>query len=228
MTMTAAEFDQWKDLPHFIVIKYFSWAFPQRDRKLKNVSRYIDYDDLVSEANLALLASWEYWKADHKTKAKFITYASKVCIQRVAAFIDANRTPVSTKGWRYAAKTGNREAIEAAARAMACTLFSETEIQNHDGEGIRNNRSDVPDRQDLSHIENFDNRDFHDHCIQRLKKELTRDEFSMLMERYRGKFNSQIGKKRGYTGERARQNINRVMLKATRILVPEIRDNEPI
>lgn len=225
--MTNTEYEQWKRLPHHLVRKYFHWAFSQYSR---GISRAIDYRDLVQEANLALVDAWDHYNSSHPSGAGFSTYAYRVILCRLTAYVDANVTPVTIRGWKRSVKVKSQEGSvrEKLAAAMGCALFSEIHADTHDMARYREEPMQVEDKASLDAEIKVNDRDFRRHCMKVLKKKLTKEEYTLLLERYSGKSNPDIGATRNYTREYARRQLARAMLRATNILVPELRDDEKI
>lgn len=223
--MTEDEFRQWENLPHHIVNTYFPWAFTRRPGGIdyRRFRRHLDYDDLVSEATLGLLDAWDQFDDDHPSKASFMTYAFRAIYRRVARFIDQNVSPVTTRGWQKALNSQNGDISHDIAVALACRLFSEQTPA--DVEGRREAGPQIEDANLPNVPDNMEEREFHQHCMRRLRRHLTEKEIRVLLERFSGKTYTQIGAKRRYTRENARRVVQELMVKAATALFREVRDN---
>ena len=226
--MDSADYEQWQKLPHHIVTKFFYWAYPNRGGIFKNITRYCEYDDLIQEANIALVYAWNRYSSKHESGAKFITYASVSMIRRISKFIDENVTVITTKGWQKHVKSKKKGADSkvAAAKSLMCVFFSEMDLHSSRGNDDTCKLDPVEDKTSLTQAELFDIPEFRNHCVTQLKRGLTAKEYQILIEKFSGMSNENIGRRRRYTCEYARKVIGQIMIKATNILIPEIRDGE--
>jgi len=96
--MTADDFANWESLTHAVVRRRFWWAFrsAKRGNSAGTFGPVFEYDDLVSEGNLALIDAWDLYDEDHQ--AAFQTYAYQAIYRRVRRFIDNNASLISGRG----------------------------------------------------------------------------------------------------------------------------------
>lgn len=201
--MRNEDFEQWVPLIHHIIKNHFGWSYVPNGGGSFRTSRTVDYNDLVSEGSIALIHSWRKFDSTRK-EASFKTYAYRAIMRRLRKFIDSTISPISTKNWRDHVSRG--EPTSKVAAAYCASLFSE----HADG-----NEGQIPD---THHIEDFDNLEWKDHCIETLKRNLTTQEMAILKERYSGMTFTQIAKRRGTTRETARKLHSELIVKAYSIL----------
>ena len=213
--MSPEDFKQWEPLVHYVIKTHFAWAYRStKDGNYRRYRRHLDYDDLVQEGFIALLNASERWHAGGG--ASFKTYAFAAIYRQVHRFVDANACPVTTKNWQSASRYDD-SVHEHLAAAIACRLFSESEIKGQSIESAPEIKDDrwrvLPD--DILQA------DWVDYCMKRLGKVLKKKEIRILLERASGMTFTQIGEKRGVTRERARVVYGELLIRAAVALMDQ-------
>jgi RNA polymerase sigma factor (sigma-70 family) len=216
--LKESDFNQWVGLVHHVLQVYFYWAFKSGDEAPKKFRRHFDYDDLAQEGCVALIDAWERWRGDGG--AEFKTYAFTSIYRKIFRFIDANNSPITTKNWRQATESDS-SVEEHLNRAVSCRLFSELNPDGNNGYSIGLSSPDVQ-FEDADSSESYSNviyRDWQNRCLELLKKELNKSDYTILMKRARGMHFQEIGKSRNITREAARKQYNKAIVRAAVALI---------
>lgn len=82
--MTNEDFEKWHRLPRHIISRHYQWA--TRRKGPQNFPRRIEPDDLLQEANLALMDAWSHYDEDRGNQ--FSTYAYAVIHKRLWKYVN--------------------------------------------------------------------------------------------------------------------------------------------
>mgnify|MGYP000718919739 CR=1 FL=1 len=242
--MAEEEFEKWKKLVYKVVNEKFSWA---TSGEHKIVSRPFDKEDLIQEGFIALMKAWENYDPNHKSGAKFISYAYFIIRGNIQRWINNNLTPITTTNLREnkvgitKARPGTKQWESAKDRrnkmdlALKCRLFSDgvhlktskiySKSNYRDDEFVTEKwekaTADMYDREES--LENsFIRQDFAKDCYRILESHMSdgiRNRWlEVLMLRSDGYSFSEIGRKVGVSRERARQLNEKAMEEALKIL----------
>jgi RNA polymerase sigma factor (sigma-70 family) len=203
--MTREEFDAWARLPHSIVRRRYWWAYSHGAYQTSLYGVKLDYDDLVSEGNLALIEAWSLYddeKFNGKRRASFQTYAYVGICNQINRYIT-----------RQLVLAGGVVENDLNNKTSRVKMFSDLMFQSElsEWERLRDVNNDDP-------AVTMEHEEWVKHCMDRLRKKLGKRRTKVLMRWFNGATLRQVGQTLGVTGEWARMLLNDWAVRATAIL----------
>lgn len=201
-------FEQWEGLVYHVVQNCFEWAWHQ-DRRIRRYGRYVDYEDLVQEASLALLDSIDRW--DETRDIKFKTYAYAAIYRRLSTYIDANISPLKMiMEWRAATRKegipeDQRIAIQRA--VFGCHNFS----QITGGVGKNSPQFHILDAKQDDALDNVLHEDWLQHCMEQIRDRIGEEGLRLLLEYHGGRSFDDLAAEAGITREAIRKRYRKLL-----------------
>lgn len=220
-------FDEWKHLVPQVIDCHFYFVFDPSNVLHNVIRRPVERSDLEQEGYLALQDAILTYDPDHQSRAKLKSYVWSAIRKRVGNYIERNSTPLKVGRRRDAETKGSQFVQSQRTIADGCQYFSEIE---RDGD-----EDDSP--LDLAHRPIgglptsrpeaiLESNEFTAHCIQKLKDQLSDEDFTILLERYSGAKLASIADRLGIAPSTLHYRLRKIMAKARVILGKESRDNE--
>jgi RNA polymerase sigma factor (sigma-70 family) len=207
-----------------IIDKNFSWATTDTGTgSFLKIRRSVDRDDLKQVGVIALLTAGEKYNPEHPSNSSFKTYAYKIIYNAILNHLDSNCTPLSMPSRRYILKTGSVFLKGCLAAATNYSTFSELSNRSKIHEAtdfVPRGTKDVDAAADPALI--AEKKDFQEHCINKLKDNLTEEEYRILLLRFSKMTYRQIGDSVGLSYEAVRKHLRKLNKKVRDVLSDEI------
>jgi len=211
-----------------IIKKNFSWAITDVGTgSFEKTRRAVDAEDLAQVGLIALMEAWEGYDKKHESKSSFKTYAYRVIYNRLLNYLDDNCTPISTSRRRQILTDGSDDSKKRLMAATNYRCFSEISSKHYHDDMDEIEYNPTPSREESSIQDpaiRIDNQEFSEHCIEKLKKGLTPEEWRVLMLRYSGGTYKEIGETVSLSYESIRNMLESLNYKIRHILFNEIEE----
>lgn len=177
---------KWDYLVYHVLINNFLWAVRSTGSgSYRKLRRSLQFDDLIQEGRIGLLLANESFEEDRG--ATFKTYAYRAIRNTMLRYIDSNYSLLKS-GRVWEVYNNGSEDLQACHRAaMNYDTFSELEHKHKASNMDTIPFVPVPSRAEQSAMDPallFEERDFLEVCLKKLKDGLPERDYKMLMLRY--------------------------------------------
>jgi len=198
-------YNRWFALVVSVIHKEFPWTiYDTGNGRHTKIQRSIDFTDMQQEGWIALTKANEKYDPNHPMGAEFITYAYNTIRNNLQNFTDDKCTAITIARMRQVFAVGSPELKNKLVTAMSYVTFTDIPPSPT---GNTFNPLDQTAEEALDPAIKAENKDFHEYCINKLKKNMDPDHWRVLMLRFRGKTLRQIA---GYM-ERSRSWVRNVL-----------------
>lgn len=221
-------YKQWFPLVNHIILNRLAWAISDTGSgSFQRIRRAVDHSDLLSVGWIALQAAYNQYDKKHASGASFKTYAYRTIYNSLLNYLDANWTPITTASQRHIKRDCTPETKDKFQAATNYLCFSEIAHKNRRPASTSFEFVPVQPREAENTLDpaiQLEDYEFQEHCLAKLKSNLSAEEWRILMLRYSGKTFKEIGRLVSLSYEMVRKQLEALNFKVHHILYSEIQE----